>query len=148
MVLEVKNSNNEAVKRFKCPRCGVGLQITFREEETATVLGKKPQSQCRPRLIYGGEEYLLGEGRNVVGRKAETSNATVQISTPDRYMSRQHAVIVVTSLDNGSLKAVLSGYQNKNAIMVDGQFLDAGDEVRLMNGCRITMGETTITYKD
>ena len=152
VVLEVKNSQNEAVKKFKCPRCGVGLQVIFAkpvEEEATTVYGgRKPMQHKQPRLIFGGQDYALTEGRNVVGRKAETSNATVQIATSDRYMSREHAVIVVTNFDEGNCKAVLMPYQNKNGISVNSQPLEAGDEVRLMNGCRITMGETIITYKE
>ena len=150
VILEVRNSNNEAVRTFRCPRCKVGLQVTFREEEPATVLGNKQQGNARqshPRLLYGGEEFALCDGRNVVGREAQSSQATVQIPTPDHFMSRHHAVVMVSALADGSRKAVLCCYQNKNALIVDGQPLEPGDEVRLHDGCRITMGETTVTFK-
>lgn len=149
VVLEVKNSNNEPIRTFRCPRCATGLQVVFQTEDTTTVLGVKLQAKSRPRLIYGGQEYELKEGRNVVGRKIKTgpSPADVPIDTPDCYMSRQDAVIMVSALEGGGMKAVLSMYQNKNGLSVDGQRLEPGDEVRLMDGCRITMAETTLTFK-
>ena len=117
------------------------------EDGLSTVYGGRNSITCRPRLIYGGEEYQLSEGRNVIGRKALSSTATTQIETSDHYMSRQHAVVMVTALADGGMKAVLSGYQNKNEIAVDGQTLEPGDEVRLMDDSRITMGNTTVIYK-
>jgi pSer/pThr/pTyr-binding forkhead associated (FHA) protein len=89
----------------------------------------------------------LEEGRNIVGRKGTTSKATVQIATEDRYMSRQHCSITVTTLPDGTKKAVLSNYQNKNLTTVDGQEIETGDEIRLTNGDRITMGHTTVVFK-
>ena len=150
VVLDVRNSKGETEKTFRCPKCGVGLRVSFAritEDGHTTVYGGRNSITCRPRLIYGGEEYLLSEGRNVIGRKALSSTATTQIGTSDRYMSRQHAVVMVSALADGGMKAVLSGYQNKNEISVDGQTLEPGDEVRLMDGCRITMGNTTVTYR-
>lgn len=99
------------------------------------------------KLTFEGNDYPLEEGQNIVGRKGTTSKATVQIATEDRYMSRQHCSITVTTLPDGTKKAVLSNYQNKNLTTVDGQEIETGDEIRLTNGDRITMGHTTVTFK-
>lgn len=99
------------------------------------------------KLSFGGKYYPLTEGSNIVGRKATTSKATVQIETADRYMSRQHCSIVLTTLSDGTKKAVLSNYQNKNATLVDGQAIEQGDAIRLTDGNSITMGKTTVTFK-
>ena len=99
-------------------------------------------------LVYNGICYTLRNGRNIVGRKATTSSADVQIDTQDRYMSRQHCMITVTALADGSLKAVLKNYQNKNATTVDGLELAEDDEIRLTDGNSITLGRTTITFKN
>lgn len=117
------------------------------KNDGATRLASPQQKTKIPKLLFGGEEYSLQEGRNVVGRKASSSTATVQISTADRYMSRQHVVITVTTLPDGSLKVVLCNDQNKNATLVDGQVIDAGDAIRLIDGNSITMGKTTVTFK-
>ena len=98
-------------------------------------------------LTFEGKDYPLEEGQNIVGRKGITSKATVQIATEDRYMSRQHCSITVSTLPDGTKKAVLSNYQNKNLTTVDGQEIETGDEIRLTNGDRITMGHTTVTFK-
>ena len=99
------------------------------------------------KLTFEGNDYPLEEGRNIVGRKGTTSKATIQIATEDRYMSRQHCSITVSTLPDGTKKAVLSNYQNKNLTSVDGQEIETGDEIRLTNGDRITMGHTTVTFK-
>ena len=99
------------------------------------------------KLTFEGNDYPLEEGRNIVGRKGTTSKATVQIATEDRSMSRQHRSITVTTLPDGTKKAVLSNYQNKNLTTVDGQEIETGDEIRLTNGDRVTMGHTTVVFK-
>ena len=98
-------------------------------------------------LTFEGKDYPLEEGQNIIGRQGTTSKATVQIETADRYMSRQHCSIKVTTLPDGTKKAVLSNYQNKNLTSVDGQEIETGDEIRLTNGDRITMGHTTVVFK-
>lgn len=105
---------------------------------------KAPQ---QARLEFEGHSYLLAEGQNIIGRKGSTSKATVQIDTTDRYMSRQHGSITITTLSDGSTKAVLSNYQNKNLTTIDGQPIETGDAIRLTNGERIQMGHTIVTFK-
>lgn len=99
------------------------------------------------KLTFGGKDYPLQEGQNIVGRQGKTSKATVQIETADRYMSRQHCSITVITLPDGTKKAVLSNYQNKNLTTVDGQPIETGDAIRLTDGNSITMGHTIITFK-
>jgi predicted component of type VI protein secretion system len=86
-------------------------------------------------------------GDNVIGRKGNSSKASIQIATTDRYMSRQHCRINVSSLSDKSLKVVLCDYQNKNMTSVNDHAIVQGDEIRLMDGDKITMGETTLTFK-
>ena len=99
-------------------------------------------------LVCDGITYDLELGDNTIGRKAQTSKASLQIDTTDRYMSRQHARISVRRLPDGGLKSVLRNDQNKNDTLIDGQAIENGDEIRLTNGTRITMGHTTLTYKE
>jgi len=107
---------------------------------------EKPQSSSA-RLVFDDQPYFLEEGQNIIGRKGTTSKATVQIATDDRYMSRQHCAITVMTLPDGTKKAVLSNYQNKNLTTIDGQEIETGDAIRLVNGNRITMGHTTVVFK-
>ncbi len=99
-------------------------------------------------LMVDGKEYPLSMGENIVGRKAPTSQATVQIGTSDCYMSRQHAKIMITRMSDGSLHSVISNGHNKNISTVDGQDMLQGDAIVLNDGDRIVMGKTTIIYKE
>ena len=176
-VLDVKNSQNEAVKQIACPSCKTALKVNFQPEqepveaktyyapskqkpadngETQLAAGSYgatqlvtdlPKSNTTVRVMFGGKSYPLEEGQNIVGRKGNTSKATVQIETTDRYMSRQHCSITVTTLPDGTKKAVLSNYQNKNLTSIDGQEIETGDAIRLTDGNNITMGHTTVTFK-
>lgn len=113
----------------------------------ATQLGSSPKKESSARLVFEDMPYFLEEGQNIIGRKGNTSKATVQIATEDRYMSRQHCSITVTTLPDGTQKAVLSNYQNKNLTSIDGQEIETGDAIRLVNGNRIKMGHTTVVFK-
>lgn len=106
---------------------------------------QKPSATAK--LTFDGKVYSLEEGQNIVGRQGTTSKATIQIETADRYMSRQHCSITVSTLPDGTKKAVLSNYQNKNLTSVDGQEIETGDAIRLTDGNSITMGHTSITFK-
>ena len=108
---------------------------------------KEKTQSSRARLVFEDHPYFLEEGQNIIGRKGNTSKADVQISTDDRYMSRQHCSITITTLPDGTKKAVLSNYQNKNLTSVDSQEIEKGDAIRLINGNRITMGHTTVVFK-
>ena len=177
VVLDVKNSQNEAVKQITCPSCKTILQVKFQpqqepiEARTFYAPPKQPVSDSgatqltgssygatqldipaekkvsKASLEFRGVNYPLEEGQNIVGRKGITSKATVQIETSDRYMSRQHCRITVTTLPDGTKRAVLSNYLNKNQTTIDGQPIETGDSIRLTDGNTITMGCTTVTFK-
>lgn len=177
VVLDVTNSKNESVKQITCPQCKFPLQVKFPPQQapleaetyyapqkpvvdsgatqlagnsfgaTQLVMPKENKKESNARLVFEDRPYFLEEGQNIIGRKGNTSKATVQIATDDRYMSRQHCAIKVTTLPDGTKKAVLSNYQNKNLTTIDGQEIETGDEIRLSNGNKITMGHTTVIFK-
>lgn len=177
VVLDVKNSKNETVKQITCPSCQCVLNVKFPEQQEpldaqtyyappkqhiaddgATQLASSDNGSTQlvrhatkqqkiAKLLFGGIYYKLEEGRNIVGRKGCTSTATVQIDSADRYMSRQHCEIIVTTMPDGNKKVVLRNYQNKNLTTIDGHAIDTGDEIRLTDNNSITMGRTTVTFK-
>jgi len=187
VLLDVRNSQNEAVKLIICPQCKAQLKVNFlpkqqyassplagdtqyvnpnageaqyvnwdngetryvgqpssNEEETMYV-GKK-EIVTPGYLSFGGRKYPLELGNNVVGRKASTSQATVQIATDDRYMSRQHLNINVNKLSTDKVKVVVSNEHNKNATYINGLLLNEGEQLVLTDGAQIKMGNTTIVY--
>ena len=168
--LEIKNTTGEAVKIIRCPRCKATLQVMFHQpvaqaSPDETVLPqqrlkteKAPASEETilpprsvvsdplPLLLCDDEEYTLKIGQNIIGRRAESGMATVQITTADRTMSRAHALINVVRLANGSHKAVISNYHNKNRITVNGVELRRDEQLVLSHGAVVELGLTLLTY--
>ena len=104
------------------------------------------RQQMKARLMLNGRQYFLSNGRNIVGRKGKTSQATVQIDVDDRYMSRQHCCITVVPQADGRLRAQVSNYNNKNKTAINGRVLEQNDHIWLPNVCDITMGHTTMKF--
>ena len=190
VLLDVRNSQNEAVKIISCPQCKARLRVVFSHpqqqvtppqssgepqyvsnsdgetqyvnrdngetryvgyssspsQSDETILAGKKEEVTPGYLLYGGQKYPLGFGNNVIGRKATTSQATVQIVTDDRYMSRQHLAIQVIKASTDKVRVVVSNYHNKNASYVNGQLLNEGDQLVLTEGSIIKMGNTTVVY--
>ncbi len=176
VVLDIKNTNNETEKQITCPFCKSELIIKFTPKKEpveahtyyapkrpavdsgATQLGQPvsgetqlslhaSQTISKVSIIYEGKSYPLKDGDNIIGRKASTSNATIQLPTNDAYLSRQHCIIKVTPLPDGTKKVVLSNYHNKNITRIDTQVVEKEDEIRLADGNIVTMGRTKITIK-
>jgi len=173
VILEVTNINNEPQRQIVCPNCGKNLLVPFyklqdapaqqsgagdgraqqptkpQAEEYHTQLGEyKPASQQhtqRCALTCNGMKYPLKMGANRVGRMAQTQKADVPIQTTDMYMSREHVIINVADV-NGVIKADIANYKNKNATLVNGVPLKAGDSIFLHHGDRIQMGDTTMIF--
>lgn len=176
-VLVVTNTMNATLKKFHCPNCNRLLQTSFPAQEEEPLVAKtylaplqrkvdngatqlsgnsfgstqlsvsKADVNEKAKLEVGGHTYLLQDGQNIVGRKCSSSKATVQIEATDNYMSRQHFIINVSALSNGSKKVVMSNYKNKNRTYVNEQPIGKGDEIRLFDGNKIRIGNTIIIFK-
>lgn len=175
VVLGVKNPNNEAAKQIRCPNCRKILQVKFLDQEEVLeaptfygpnaggiegathyeggvdgrtrLANSSPKEWSNVKLVLDGKDYPLVEGVNIIGRRGNSSEATVQLDTSDRYLSRQHCKIIVTQLPDGTKKVVLSNYKNKNRTTINNQLIEEGDEIRLADGYTITMGHTIVTFK-
>lgn len=183
IILEVKNSKNEAVKLITCPQCKAPLRVRFqpqqplevetvlpgcqpaqqrvapqndgetllggRQDSERTILGQgRQQGAATACLVLAGQQFVLRQGANTVGRKAQTSQATLQLPVSDPYMSRHHLQITVSVLPNGKLKAVISNDRNKNITSINGVELPHDEAIVLSNGDRIVMGKTTVVYQE
>lgn len=150
-VMDVTNSKREAVKHFKCPGCGAGLAVSFADSETEYHQAKHGKAG-KPGLEYKGKAYPLATGDNIVGRKANTSSATLQIDTSadaaGRTMSREHLKIRVVELSGGKYKSMVSTYKAKNPTLVNGEQLNVEDCIVLCSGDTIKMGEVTVMFRE
>ena len=165
VVLDVKQVDEQFERKILCPKCKTELLVKFSPNpspmEAHTFCAKPKPASERPscetqlfsapqkqekdvKLTYNGKDYELSEGRNIVGRSAQSSQADIQIEVDDMYMSRHHCIVSVTTLPNNTKKVVLNNYQNKNLTAVNGQQLQGDDVIRLSDGNIITMGKTNI----
>lgn len=148
-ILQVKNSKDEDVKSFFCPSCNASLSVRFHEKEDKSrtrIPNELKKSISLPFLISTGQIFQLSIGRNIVGRKADSSVADIQIKTDDRLISRHHALITVGQDPSGRYCAKLTNYKNKNLTRVNGLDIVGQDEVILEEGSTILMGATVITF--
>ena len=72
----------------------------------------------------------------------------MQLDVKDFYMSRRHAKIKCVNSGKPTFKAIISNDQNKNVTYINGNPLEKDEEIVLVNGCEIRMGETVIIYKE
>lgn len=139
IILDVRNSKNEAVKQIVCPNCKKNLAITFREEQGIfTPIGT---------LHYGEAVYPLKEGVNIVGRKDPTSKADLQIATGDPFLELEHARINVVRLSNGRIKTIISKSSAEASILIGKEHLQGDDEVVFNKGDEIQLGNTLLKYQ-
>lgn len=139
IILDVRNSKNEAVKRITCPNCRKPLAVTFRTE------GQGAPQQLT--LCYGDACYSLKEGLNVVGKKHPASKADVQIATGDPSLQLEHASVNVVRLANGDSKCVVRPMTKSGIVAVDDLTLLEGDAVVLPKGGKLTLGDTVLICK-
>ena len=114
VILEVKNSKQETVKKISCPNCHKRLAVTFGDIPTP-----KPAPVLQPigTLYEGTESFLLSEGVN-----------------PIPNVSGQLAEISVIRLMDGSCKHVLRTLSAEQPVSVNGQVQQQGDEIVLSSG--------------
>lgn len=94
-----------------------------------------------------GNEYKLQEGRNTIGRKADSSTATIQIPTKDRSMSRNHIAITAVLKPSGGYKYTICNTENKFGTYINDSELEKGRYISLLNGDKIRLSRTVLTFK-
>lgn len=159
-VLTLKGNNELAGKNIKCAICStiskfelfkVVNSVAAPSDEDATSLSPLlKDSSSAPKKLgviqYQGKEYKLAPGANIIGRKASSSSATVQIDTDDRTMSRCHITIEVTTTQSGDYIYYLYTAKNMNATNINGQKIAEGDKIILSGSETIEMGLTKVKF--
>lgn len=113
-------------------------------EETS--IGQAPSANVGKLVDANGAIYPLRIGNNILGRKAASSMASIQIATNDRTMSRSHAVIEVSQA-GGQMLHIIKNDENKNPSYLNGTLIGQQDQLVLNNGDRLRMGNTELTFK-
>lgn len=118
---------------------------TSSAEETQ-IVGASQQIKVGCLKDYYGNTYQLRIGINTIGRKANTSTATVQINITDKTMSRNHAIIDVRNT-GGQIIHILRNGANKNPSYLNGTLIGANDQLILNNGDRVKFGSTELMFQ-
>ena len=152
-MLEVSNPGDKPAMLITCPnpQCGARMRIDFQTGLTQLDDGGKDSSVVG-HIVFAGHNYSLNEGINTIGRRASTSDATMQIDTDDQSMSRLHATLRVERLKSGRVKVILSDARppEKAArlpIRFDEEPLYPEDAIVLANGDTFILGKTKLTYR-
>ena len=150
-------------KTVTCPRCGYkDKAYNFKQviisnptktqnepqkhDDTLIVTNAKQTTSALGCLVVesSGVRLPLKAGHNVIGRKATTSTATIQIDG-DRYMSRQHISIDAITIA-GRYRHQLEVLPATNSTKLNGEPLSQGDIVILKPGDHIQLGRTTLLF--
>ena len=146
-------------KLIVCPKCNFratvdvyrnGTTVTGRQEEAETT--KLPEYISKDAMIVGclrvkgtGKIYPLKQGKNVIGRIAQTGTADIQLSD-DIYMSRSHIEINIVQTPLG-LEHRLVEINSKNEVLLNDKPLPRGDILILQFGDNMILGKTEVIFE-
>ena len=119
IVLEVRNSKNEKVKKITCPNCQKQLAITF--GDMAAPVGS---------LYEGTTRYQLNEGANAIP------------GIPSGLVELR-----VVRLKDGTPKHILRALTGEQKVSVNGQSLMQDDEVVLQRGDELTIEAKSFSFE-
>ena len=176
-VLEVGYFPGIESKSFPCPRCktmhafteylpyvaagwrAAGSNASGEDTITGGSGKNNPEDTETPtaggtRLVIGGlriagrsEPVRLRQGRNTVGRKADSSEASIQVPDESRKMSRVHFVIDVTCKPGkGVYHTVSLAPGKKNASFFNGEPMTADDRYMLKAGDTLRVAGVELTF--
>lgn len=100
-------------------------------------------------VLKSGEIFKLKPGRNIIGRKANSSKSTIQIPTGENHrVSREHLVINVNRVAGQGYMHTISLYkEHVNETLINGTKLQAGEELPLKHGCRIDLPDLPLRFE-
>ena len=124
IILEVKNSKNEAVKRITCPNCKKQLAVNFADIPTP----KPSVPQLPIAALYEGEDKIqLSEGLNRFPR-----------------VPAGLAELRVTRLADGSCKHILRALASE--VRLNSKALQPDDEIVLQRGDKVEIGDKAFSF--
>ena len=152
--MEVPDIGN---KLIVCPKCNFRATVDVYRSETAGRQGET-EVTCLPEyinkyaMIVGclrvketGKIFPLKQGKNVIGRIAQTGTADIQLSD-DLYMSRSHIEINIVQTALG-LEHRLEEINSKNEVLLNAKPLQRGEILVLQFGDKMILGKTEVIFE-
>lgn len=128
--------------------CETQLGPTLKEKEVVqNLLSDESNVNGRLVLLPDGAIFELEIGVNIIGRKANSSTADIQIPTKTKLMSRCHSIIEVKKVSGKGLVYYLSNCENKNDTYIGINKLEQGDCIVLKNGDQIRMADVKLCFE-
>ena len=145
-------------RTLKCPVCQQSYPFASLErvaapapapaDEDATQDSDDVGSTVGRLVVVGGAHPVaLREGKNIVGRKAQSSKSTVQLPTADRTMHREQVRIEVSRAASGVCIHTLGVLPGKGGTALNGHAIEPGDVYVLADGDVIRMGHTDVRFE-
>jgi len=147
-------------KNFVCPKCKRSITV----EDEAEMSTDGPDSLTDKNKLYrpGKLEMLkddglwqspertvaLARGVNTLGRKSAKSASSIQLSTADNYMSKNHAKIEVVMAADSSFAHQLSDAGSTNGTYHNDERLEKGQVNYLKLGDTVRMGHTVFRFAE
>lgn len=123
IILEVRNSKDESVKRFACPNCKKQLAVTFKDANDS-------KSVSSIAALYEGQvRYQLHEGLNPVPNVA---SGLLELR--------------VVCLKSEDRKYILRALTDEQRVLINGQPLYQNDEVALLRGDEIEVDGVILSF--
>ena len=153
----------------KCPQCAYTGKVTDFKETVSKSTVKEPvlETEHNPsannfytpgklELVETDAQWLQAErtvnlqkGVNTLGRMSPDSSTTLQLPTTDSFMSRGHAKIEVIMKTDGVFEHRLSDLgSSKNGTFHNGERLEKGDVIKLLQNDTIKVGHTLLRLID
>ena len=126
IILDVRNSKHEAVKRITCPHCKKQMNVNFQEEEQKPT--EKPTISFGD-LYHGEMRITLHEGVNKIPLPAFDA-----------------LVVRVVRLNDGNSKCIVSLADKRQSVLVNGEPLGPDDAVSLAVGDELFSHGAVLTY--
>lgn len=151
-VMTIPDTPGIADRMLTCPVCGYRNKVAVfiaemnkpaDEDNTEVCISDTDDSIGA--LKVEGFVYALEEGKNIVGRKAASSLADVQLEVTDNYMSRKHVCISVTKKSDGYQHRI-ENLNAKNLMAINGTQIQMGEIVVLNYGDVIRLGKTNVQF--
>lgn len=168
-VIKVKNVPGIESKSVKCPSCKeINPFIKFKRPSDISYEnsgGEEPthygnEEPTMPNLnvntvlgvltLPSGKMVELKVGRNVIGRAATTSQATIQLPTDPAHkrLSREHIVIEVVKDSTMGYVHYASLYKKEvNTTKINSAVLEYGDKIKLADGDKIYLPDMVLTFE-
>lgn len=172
-VLSVKNQPGIESKNVTCPICkhkypftqfkritpndghtpdGVEENTRYSYSDTSgeeTNFGQMNFTLGKLKILGGNGSYQLKPGKNIIGRKAQKSEANFQIDTGEkRAMSREHIVIDVKKVPGKGFVHYISLFKEKvNKTYIGNELLVYGDCIVLAHGDVIKLPDANLKFE-